>query len=151
MKKSLLLCTLLGTILLAGCSTTNSTKCPEWSEYWESTYENWNIKAQWCFKIDSDEMEWHWIYYFENWWKDTEWDMSNDLEQWKWIFYDENWNNIIIIEWNYEDGLEDGERKYYDDSGNYICSDIYSKWDLTEEWSCPYDYEVENENDDEIE
>ena len=141
MKKSLFLCTLLSITLLAGC-TNNSIKCPEWSEYRETTYENGNLDAQGCFQINSDVMEWHWIYYFEDGWKDMEWDMSNDLEQWKWTFYDEWWNNIVVMEWNYKDGLEDGKWTYYTDDWNYICSETYSEWELTDEWDCgDYFYE----------
>ena len=143
MKKSLLLCALLSSILFVGCTTTNSTNCPEWSEYWESTYENWNIKAKWCFKIGSNEMEWHWTYYFENGWKDMEWNMADDLEQWEWTFYDDGWNNIIIMKWSYKNGLDHGKWTYYDDDGNYMCSETYSEWELTDEWDCVYDHEYE--------
>ena len=143
MKKSLLLCALLSAILFVGCTTTNSTNCPEWSEYWESTYENWNIKAKWCFKIGSNEMEWRWTYYFENGWKDMEWNMAGDLEQWEWTFYDDGWNNIIIMKWSYKNGLDHGKWTYYDDEGNYMCSETYSEWELTDEWDCVYDHEYE--------
>lgn len=145
MRKSLFLCALLGTALLAGCTTvtTNTIKCPEWSEYWETTYENWNIDAQWCFQIDSDVMQWHWIYYFENGWKDMEWDMVDDLEQWEWLFYDEAWNNIVVMKWTYKDGLENGKWTYYDDDWKYICAETYSQWELSDEWDCVYNNEYE--------
>ena len=143
MKKSLLLCGLLSMILIAWCTTTNSVECPEGSEYWETKYDNWKLDAQWCFKIDSDEMEWHWIYYFENGWKDMEWDMVNDLEEWKWTFYDEWWNNIVVMEWTYKNGLEDGKWTYYDDDWSYICSETYKDWDIVDEWDCVYDHEYE--------
>lgn len=142
MKKSLFLWALLCTVLLAWCTTTNSNRCPEGSEYWENVNEDWEL-AQWCFQIDSNIMEWHWVYYFANWWKDVEWDMANDLEQWKWTFYDEGWNNIVVMEWNYKDGLEDGTWTYYDDNWEYLCSETYSEWELVDEWDCEYDHEYE--------
>ena len=151
MKKSLFLCALLGTILLAGCSLTNQTKCPKWSEYWETRYDNWNLDAQWCFKIDSDEMEWHWTYYLENGWKDMEWDMLNDLEEWKWTFYDEDGNNIVVMEWTYKNGLEDGTWTYYYDDWTYLCSETFEEWEVIDEWDCPYDDEYEEEYYEEIE
>jgi hypothetical protein len=142
MKKTLLLwAVVLPAVLLAWCSYS----CPSWSEYRESTYENWKLESQWCFAIDSDVMEWHWIYYFENGWKDMEWDIVNDQSQWKWTFYDENGNNIVVMEWTYKDDVENGEWKYYDDEWNYICSDIFENWILTDKWSC------EISEDDEIE
>lgn len=137
MKKSLLLCALLSVILFAGCTTTNS-KCPKWSEYIETFYDNWNIESQWCLTED-DTMEWHWVYYFENGWKDIEWDMSNDLPQWERIIYDEDGQNIVRSRWTYENGLEEGERIYYDNDWTYMCSDVYSKWKLTSRWTCDYD------------
>ena len=72
-----------------------------------------------------------------------EWDMENDLEQWEWTFYDEGGNNIIIMKWGYKDGLDDGKWTYYDDEWNYLCSETYSEWELTDEWDCVYDYEYE--------
>lgn len=136
MKKSLFLCSLLSIALVAWCSTANPIKCPEGSEYRESFYENWNIESQWCFKKNSNIMEWHRIYYFENWWKDMEWDMVNDLSQWERIIYDENGNNIVRVRWTYKDDMQDGERKYYDDNWEYLCTDIYSEWELTDKWDC---------------
>lgn len=142
MKKSLFLCALLSAVLLTWCTLTNSNRCPEWSEYWENVNEDWSL-IQWCFRIDSDIMEWHWVYYFANWWKDVEWDMVNDLEQWKWTFYDEGWNNIVVMEWYYKDGLEDGKWTYYFDDWEYLCSETYSEWELVDEWDCEYDHEYE--------
>ena len=142
-KATLILWALLSIVLLVGCNTTNSSTCPSGSEYYESRYENWNIRTQWCFQFDSTGMEWHRIYYFENWWKNTEWDMKNSLEQWEWIFYDEGGNNIIIMKWYYKDGLDDGEWTYYDDEWNYVCTETYSKWKLIDEWDCVYGYEYE--------
>ena len=136
MKKTLLLCALVSATLLAWCTTKNY--CPEWTEYRESFYDNWNIESQWCFKNDSDIMEWHRIYYFENGWKDMEWDMANDLAQWERIIYDEDGKNIIRARWNYKDDIQDGEWKYYDDDWKYMCSDVYSEWELTDEWTCEY-------------
>jgi len=134
MKKSiLLLCAALPVVLLTGC---NTVSCPEWSEFWQSTYDNGNVESQWCFQIDSDVMEWHWTYFYENGWKEMEWDISNDLSQWKWTFYDEDGKNIVIMEWTYKDGIEDWEWKYFDDNWKYICSDIYENGELTDEWSC---------------
>lgn len=143
MKKSLLVCSLLSAVLLAGCSLTNPIKCPSGSEYWEAKYDNGNLDAQGCFKTDSDIMEWHWIYYFENGWKDAEWDMINDLEQWKWTFYDEGWNNIVVMEWYYKDGLEDGKWTYYYDDWEYLCAETYSEWELIDKWDCVYNNEYE--------
>ena len=145
MKKTLLSCACLSLLVLAGCTTTNSINCPEWSEYWENTYDNGKLESQGCFEIDSDVMQWHWIYYFENGWKDMEWDMVNDLEQWKWTFYDEEWNNIVVMEWYYKDGLEDGKWTYYYDDWEYLCSETYSEWEVTDEWDCEYDHEYEEE------
>ena len=154
MRKSLFLYALLGTLLFAWCTNTTTTNsnddtdsasitCPEWSEYWESQYENWNTKAQWCFRIWNSEMEGHWIYYFENWGKDSEWEMINDKREWTWIFYDEEWNNTIEMEWDYEDDLEEWEWKYYID-WEYVCSDIFSQWALTDEWTCNREYVEED-------
>ena len=141
MKKSLLLCVLLSVAIFAGCTTTNS-KCPKWSEYTETFYDNWNIESQWCLTEDNT-MEWHWIYYFENGWKDMEWDMVDDLEQWEWLFYDEAWNNIVVMKWTYKDGLENGKWTYYDDDWKYICAETYSQWELSDEWDCVYNNEYE--------
>ena len=160
MKKSLFLWSLLAATLFAGCTNTatntventdvntsnnNNTvsysseiNCPLWSEYRESKFENWNIKAQWCFWDWNNIMEWHWIYYFENWGKDSEWEMINDKREWAWTFYDEDWNNTIIAKGNYEDDLEEWNWEYYAD-WEHICTDVFSQWVLTDEWTCEQD------------
>jgi hypothetical protein len=151
MKKSLFLYAILGAVLFSWCTNTTTTDtadsssitCPEWSEYWESNYENWGLKAQWCFKIWESEMEGHWTYYFENWGKDSEWEMINDKREWIWTFYDEEWNNTIEMEWAYKNDLEEWEWKYYID-WEYICSDIFSLWALTDEWTCNREYVEED-------
>lgn len=165
MKKSLFLYALLSATLLAWCTTTSTTttntdiatdtntntettQCPNWSEYWETHYDNGNYKSQWCFQIWENVMEWHWTFYFENGWKDSEWEIRNDKREWEWTFYDEEWNNTIEMIGNYKDDLEDWERKYYVD-WEYICSDIFSQWELTDEWTCAY--EDENDEDADIE
>ena len=151
MKKSLLISALLCATLLTGCTTTNTIKCPSGSEYRETRYDNGNLDIQWCFRIDSDIMEWHWVYYFANWWKDVEWDMVNDLEQWKWTFYDEGWNNVVIMKWDYKDGLEEGKWTYYDDDGEYLCSETYSEWEVIDEWDCKYDEDYDEDYEEDYE
>jgi hypothetical protein len=153
MKKfGLLVLAAIPTLIIAGCTTWwTKYKCPAWSEYRENTYEDWTLESQWCFKIESDVMEWHWIYYFENWGKDMEWDIVDDLAQWLWKFYDEDGNNIVVMEWNYKDDEEDGEWKYYDNSWKYVCSEVYEDWEFTDEWDCEFDeeyYEEYDEKDD---
>lgn len=138
MKKSLLLCALLSIVLLAGCTTTNLSKCPKGSEYKETFYDNWNIESQWCL-TESNTMEWHWIYYFENGWKDVEGDMVNNIPQWERIIYDEDGQNIVRSRWFYKDGMEEGEWKYYDDDWVYVCADVYSGWRLTDRWNCNFE------------
>lgn len=147
MKRTLLSCACLSLLVLAGCTTTTSINCPEWSEYWENTYDNGKLESQWCFEAESDVMQWHWIYYFENGWKDMEWDMVDDLAQWVWKFYDEEGNNVVVMEWTYKDDEEDGKWTYYDDDGEYICAETYSKWELVDRWDCVYDENYDEKDD----
>jgi len=151
MKKfGLLVLATIPTLIIAGCTTWwTKYDCPAWSEYWENSYDNGKLESQGCFEIESDVMQWHWIYYFENGWKDMEWDIVDDLAQWVWKFYDEWGNNIVVMEWTYKDDEEDGKWTYYDDDGEYLCAETYEKWELIDEWDCEYNEEIDDEEIDE--
>ncbi len=156
MKRILLYLAVFVPVVLGWCFTDKYSvsiyDCPAWSEYKEGFYDDGKYKFQWCFKANSDIMNWYWIYYDENGQIEIEWMIIDDQSQWEWKYYHENGQLSSI--WNYKDDLEDGSWKYYDEDGTFIGEEIYENWVLIdrffEDWDNEYVdeiyYDFEDEN-----